>query len=63
VTLLATTARHSHNVLNPHPAGKQCHCQEETDNEKWDHHNHPGQRLEAPKAQCLEHAGAEHGNH
>lgn len=55
----AAIARQLHEVVDPHPAGKQSYGQKEADNEHRNHHEHPGHGFDAAHAETLEEAGAE----
>jgi hypothetical protein len=50
----ASIARHTHDIINPHPACKQCYCQKEAYDENGNHHEHPGDRLKPSKTESLE---------
>jgi hypothetical protein len=41
-------------------ASKECDSKEETDNENWNKHEGPGNRLQTTKTERLEYTGAEH---
>jgi hypothetical protein len=50
-------------IVDTHFAGKESNSKEEADNENWNEHEGPGNRLQATKTERLEYTGAEHAYH
>lgn len=58
----ATPAPHLLHILDAHAAGEQGNCQEETDQQHRDEHQHPGKRVQPSVTETLENRGSDRAN-